>query len=56
MNASSQLKQAPVELHTPEMDLDLDWLTEVIHNSGFLDYFQYRFDPSPSLGAKQEKH
>lgn len=29
MNASSQPKQAPVELHIPEMDLDLDPLTEL---------------------------
>lgn len=47
MNASSQPKQAPVELHSPEMDLDFDPLTEFTQNSGFLEYFQYRFDHPP---------
>ena len=55
MNASSEPKQAPVELRGPEMDLDLDPLTEFTQNSGFLEYFQYRFDPLHSLGAEQEK-
>lgn len=47
MNASSEPIQAPVELHAPEMDLDLDPLTEFTQNSGFLEYFQYRFDTRP---------
>lgn len=59
MNASSQPKQAPVELRAPKMDLglDLDPLTKLAQNSGFLEYLWYRFDvPPPSLGVKQQKH
>lgn len=59
MNASSQPKQAPVLLHAVEIDLDLDLdpLTELAQNSGFLEYFWYRFDVPPlSLGVKQQKH
>lgn len=52
MNASSEPIQAPVELHAPEMDLDLDPLTEFTQNSGFLEYFQYRFDTLPFLGGQ----